>query len=93
MGGRSGLIGTVGGNSTATSHGLEGSGLGNRVKMLEMYEAGGDQANTIVTQPRFSQLNLPKLAREYRFSKPIELPPSDCYWEQVLGLQQVQLDD
>ena len=32
--------------------------------MLEMYEAGGDQANTIVTQPRFSQLNLPKLARE-----------------------------
>jgi len=52
--------------------------------MLEMYEAGGDQANTIVTQPRFSQLNLQKLAREYRFSRPIELPPSDCYWEQVL---------
>ena len=73
MGGRSGLIGTVGGDSTATSNGPEGSGLGNRVEMLEMYEAGRDQANTIVTPPP-SLLNLPKLAREYRFSRPIELP-------------------
>ena len=32
--------------------------------MLEVYEAGGDQAGTIVMQPRFSWLNLPKLARE-----------------------------
>ena len=58
----------MGGDSTATSYGLAGSGLGNWVKMLEMYEAGADQANTIVTQLRFSQLNLPKLAREYRDS-------------------------
>ncbi len=44
VGGRSGLIGTVGGDSTATSHGLAGTGLGNRVKMLEIYEAGSTPA-------------------------------------------------
>jgi len=38
---------TVSGDSSATRHGLAGPGFGNRDKMLEMYEAGGDQSSSI----------------------------------------------
>lgn len=62
--------------------------------MLEIYEAGGDQANTIVTQPRFSPLNLPKLAREVLILRTYRAAPVRL----LLGtgpirLHQGQIDD
>ena len=88
------MTGTVGGDSTATSHGLAGSGLGNRVKMLEMYKAGGDQANTVVTQPRLSQLNLPKLAREVLILRTYRAAPVRLLLGTgPIGLHQAQLGD
>jgi hypothetical protein len=62
--------------------------------MLEMYEAGGDQANTVVTQPRLSQLNLPKLAREVLILRTYRAAPVQLLLGTgPTGLHQVQIDN